>query len=1291
MALPQWTVRTGHELAEIEERSNIAIRLPLVTDVGVTLSVISGTLPPGIRIDGISLKGVPFEVNRTTDFKFTIRATTIDGISDRTFTIRVNGADAPTWFTPAGLLNVNAATVGQYWIDSRNTSWGLYATGGSSVFSEVTVHLYNSIPASTQGNDGDYAIDTLNGQFYLKLFGKWKRMNKTQLQAVLGNDIEVVASNTVPNANIVDYWWNTNILNNGLDLKIKEYDSSVPAWIPKTYFVGTTPPATPGNKTLWVQTFADDLKFIIKVYDASENAWEVLNYDIGLVPPERANATYFVLDSSLVDFQLQAIDTDLITGEELYYYIADGDGELPPGLTLSPSGKITGIIDPILALDIDQTPGFDSGTYDSSPLDFAVVDADGFDSYFYDTTFYGFGTPTRAPKKLNRYYEFTVTVADDVSESKRDFSLYVVGDDFLRSDNTIMKAGTGIFTADATYLRNPIWLTSGNLGVKRADNYMTVYLDVFDPNSLLGTISYSLKPYNDDGTESTIPPGLVLDGLTGELAGRVPYQPAVTKEYKFTVEASRAENNADVVEINAGIYEDTLSGRSSLKINKLPLGTADGVDDLNALVGQTLVIENYNYFVISVDDSNELYDLLNFDRELEPTYKAKPITIYEDMIIGNNYLYINDLEEKDIEFWKNKSLIFSSTEGYTLVDSLETEQRWTKYLKYTISADDSSSFLEFDYGTANIAQLPGDTLSLALARYLDTIGINSSTELDILSETTTTLEFNVRATANTRTVNLIKNVFHCDDSAPVNALKGADFIKVPLGTALTRNINAGQQYSLGALDNTVIVQRLSISNTDIVSTIKTFTLSIRGDVESTVTWLTDAILPTQTANRTSYLKLEAETTLAGSNLRYDIISGKLPFGLELKRDGEIIGKVNQYGTASNKGLTTIDTRTTTFDGGNTSFDREYTFTVLARDRFGYSAATRTFTLSVIDIDSKVYSNIYMQPFIKPAQKSSFLSFINDYTIFTPNYIYRPYDPEFGVQKNLRTLAFAGIEQKIIDYYVAAIAKNHKKKRYKFGDLKTAVAKKEGTNEVLYEVVYVDIIDPQEPTSGSTALSYRIKSQNPIKINQVKLEVKDDVTATEAGIDIFTITPRTGDVIKIAATASTIPVYLRSGVVQVPAAGQLEIINQSGLITVIRSQATTTNTSGDPMRFRPTTPPITADSNAIKSSQSKDILRYISNISNMRQRISEVGDNERQYLPLWMRTNQGSNIEEINYVTAMPICYCKPGTSTLVKENIINNGFDFKTIDYEIDRFIIDSTSDNQNEQFLLFANYRFNV
>ena len=94
---------------------------------------------------------------------------------------------------------------------------------------------------------------------------------------------------------------------------------------------------------------------------------------------------------------------------------------------------------------------------------------------------------------------------------------------------------------------------------------------------------------------------------------------------------------------------------------------------------------------------------------------------------------------------------------------------------------------------------------------------------------------------------------------------------------------------------------------------------------------------------------------------------------------------------------------------------------------------------------------------------------------------------------------------------------------------------------------------------------------------------------------------------------------------------------------------------------------------------------------MRKRIAEIGVNERQFLPLWMRTSQDGAIEEIDYVTAMPICYCKPGTAELIRENIVNAGFDFKTIDYEIDRYIIDSLPNSQQERFILFANYKFNV
>ena len=102
-----------------------------------------------------------------------------------------------------------------------------------------------------------------------------------------------------------------------------------------------------------------------------------------------------------------------------------------------------------------------------------------------------------------------------------------------------MKVANGVFTADNSNVRVPIWLTPANFGFRRANNYVTLFLDVIDPNSLTGVIDYSLRTLNDDASTSTLPPGLSLDPSTGEIAGLVPYQPAVTKEYKFTVRARR--------------------------------------------------------------------------------------------------------------------------------------------------------------------------------------------------------------------------------------------------------------------------------------------------------------------------------------------------------------------------------------------------------------------------------------------------------------------------------------------------------------------------------------------------------------------------------------------------------------------------------------------------------------------------------------------------------------------------------------------------------------------------------
>jgi len=61
--------------------------------------------------------------------------------------------------------------------------------------------------------------------------------------------------------------------------------------------------------------------------------------------PVGSNNSLFILDNEIIDYQLVATDTDLSAGDELSYFIADGDGVLPPGITLSEDGKLQGYFD----------------------------------------------------------------------------------------------------------------------------------------------------------------------------------------------------------------------------------------------------------------------------------------------------------------------------------------------------------------------------------------------------------------------------------------------------------------------------------------------------------------------------------------------------------------------------------------------------------------------------------------------------------------------------------------------------------------------------------------------------------------------------------------------------------------------------------------------------------------------------------------------------------------------------------------------------------------------------------
>lgn len=353
-----WVTPAG-DLGILVERISVNIPLQASSSSTVTYSLLAGSLPRGLRLDGNTIKGSPTEVNKFTTSKFVIRANDSDDIADRTFSLSVDGSDIPQWITARGYLNVGPAKA------------------------------------------------------------------------------------------------------------------------------------------------------------------------------------YFVLDNSFVDYQLEAEDTDTIVGDVLEYYLTPMGGEMPPGLTLTRDGRITGFTDPIFSIAYGNASSgaYDTGGFDIAPLDRMESKTNGYDSYLYDIQDFDYSEPSQVPRRLSRAYSFVVTVTDGRNQVNRLFQMWVVTEEFLKADNSIIQVDTNLFTSDGDDVRIPFWITPSSLGRHRANNYITILLDTYRAPGMTGSLVYLLLSTNPDGSASTLPPGMTIDQDTGDIAGSVPYQAAVTKTYTFTVQA----------------------------------------------------------------------------------------------------------------------------------------------------------------------------------------------------------------------------------------------------------------------------------------------------------------------------------------------------------------------------------------------------------------------------------------------------------------------------------------------------------------------------------------------------------------------------------------------------------------------------------------------------------------------------------------------------------------------------------------------------------------------------------
>ena len=278
-----------------------------------------------------------------------------------------------------------------------------------------------------------------------------------------------------------------------------------------------------------------------------------------------------------------------------------------------------------------------------------------------------------------------------------------------------------------------------------------------------------------------------------------------------------------------------------------------------------------------------------------------------------------------------------------------------------------------------------------------------------------------------------------------------------------------------------------------------FTITLVGQVETEVKWLTDSDLGSIINGSTSLLRVEAVNT-GGRVLQYrlrpgaipptDYVPGvynKLPQGLQLLPEGDIAGRVSFNTFALDLGATTFDKTLRTSlvkSPQETTFDTQYTFTVNAYSSDGLISVFKTFTVKVLRVYDEPYENLYIKAMPPYSDRALINSLILNSDIFPPDLIFRPQDPNFGIASSVIYHHCYGLTSATYETYVSSLFENHYWKNLILGEIKTAQAIDPKTGDVIYEVVYSAIQDNLVNNSG---LSVSKQVTLPYSVNYADLE------------------------------------------------------------------------------------------------------------------------------------------------------------------------------------------------------------
>jgi len=354
--------------------------------------------------------------------------------------------------------------------------------------------------------------------------------------------------------------------------------------------------------------------------------------------------------------------------------------------------------------------------------------------------------------------------------------------------------------------------------------------------------------------------------------------------------------------------------------------------------------------------------------------------------------------------------------------------------------------------------------------------------------------------------------------------------------------NTSTQYSITARDEA-----------NFTST-ATFTLTILPfkELEVPQPWETTGTIGTLVPGEISELYVKGQFSTSSLYINYSLTDGALPTGLTLNKDGTISGRAT-----ANPGLTNVVLTSTCV--------------ISVTDTNNNNLLNGRFSINVNQTDNTQYTEIYCRPFLSQNKRSEFTDFIGNEEIFIPELLYRPFDPYFSKQKDLKLVIDFGVKQLSTNDYAEIISTNFYRRKISLGGLKTAVAKNsDGTTK--HEIIYVDVIDKH--------------------VNSNNISISSEITLNGT-------------------------VY------------------------------------------------------------------YPPSIPNMRAKFASETVTTSVRNPSFTNFVQAGNTTSPGYIPFVPLCFTLPGRSGTIIRKINESGFKFNTINFEIDRIIVEKSAGPEGAKYLL--------